>query len=132
MDSTTMLIPDARLEKITQDGDRFTLSFSLLYLIKIMEGAIDDTLWKQAADLVIEGAELDGPLPDCPCTIGGGDLTDNIYTYRDRVPLPITWRDDVLCKLKPEDGPAFSIQGSAMTLNLIEDARYIRHVAKET
>jgi len=76
---------------------------------------------------------LDGELPACPCEISGGDITNNIYTYRDHapLPLPINWRGDVRCVLKPAGSEvAFSISGAAMQLEQIETPRYIRHIKK--
>ncbi len=50
---------------------------------------------KALDDLIIEDVELEGDLPECPCEITGGDMTDNIYTYRDHAPLPINWIGEV-------------------------------------
>jgi hypothetical protein len=96
-----------------------------------MEGAIEDSLWTQAVNLTISGFEIDGALPACPCVIKRGDMTDNIFTYRDHAPLPINWHGEVGCTLTVEGtGATFSIDGESMELAQIDNPRYIRHIKK--
>jgi hypothetical protein len=129
--SYTLQLPEARLESIDRDADAITLRFSQVYLVQEMENAFEDSLWTQAVNLSIRDYSLDGELPACPCEISGGDITNNIYTYRDHAPLPINWRGDVRCVLKPAGSEvAFSISGAAMQLEQIETPRYIRHIKK--
>ncbi|MDH3979628.1 MAG: hypothetical protein OEU91_03845 [Gammaproteobacteria bacterium] len=128
----TLQLPGARLESIDRDGDdSITLHFSKVFLVQDMEGAIEDSLWTQAVSLTIRDIELDGELPDCPCEISGGDLTNNIYTYRDHAPLPIDWRGEVYCKLAI-DGKAgkVTISGESMQLEQLDHPRYIKHTRK--
>ena len=125
-------IPGAQLESIEQDGNEATLHFSQVHLVQEMEGAIEDSLWTQAVNLTIKGAEIEGELPECPCEITGGELTDNIYTWRGQVPLPINWQGEVSCTFKPDDaGTGFSISGDAMQLEQLEHPRYIKHFKKD-
>ena len=134
MSDTTQILqlPEALLESIDRDGDdSITLHFSKVFLVQEMEGAIDDSLWTQAISLTIRDIEIDGELPDCPCEIDGGDMTNNIYTYRDHAPLPIDWRGDVQCKLVTRDsGSSVTISGKSMQLEQIDHPRYIRHIKK--
>jgi len=132
MDTTSSLqLPGARLERIEQDDDTVTLHFSLIHLVQVMEGAFQDSLWKQACTLVIRNVEIDGELPQCPCEIQGGDMTDNIYTYRDHAPLPIDWKGSVGCKFTVAGSNAtFSIDGTAMKMEMLDHPRYIRHIDK--
>ncbi len=129
--SYTLQLPEARLESIDRDADAITLHFSQVYLVQEMENAFEDSLWTQAVNLSIRDYSLDGELPACPCDISGGDITNNIYTYRDHAPLPINWRGDVRCALKIAGSvAAFSISGARMQLDQIETPRYIRHIKK--
>ncbi|MEZ5541989.1 MAG: hypothetical protein R3F42_08090 [Pseudomonadota bacterium] len=132
-DTTNILqLPGAALAAIEREDDSFILHFSRLYLLQEMEGAFEDSLWTQALDIVIRGATLDGSLPDCPCVIQGGDLTDNIYTYRDHAPLPIRWRGAVGCRLFVSGTrDAFGLQGTAMEARQIDHPRYIKHIKKD-
>ena len=125
-------IPGAQLESIDQDDNTITLHFSKVQLIQEMEGTIEDSLWTQAIDLTIKDVELEGDLPECPCEITGGDMTDNIYTYRDHAPLPINWTGEVSCTFKTGGGSSsFSINGEAMQLEQLGNPRYIKHVKKD-
>jgi len=133
MSDTTQILqlPKAQLASIERDGDTFTLHFSQVHVIQEMEGAFEDSLWSQAVDLTIRGATLEGTLPDCPCVIGSGDLTDNIYTYRDHTPLPVKWRGEVACQLivdNPDTG--FLLRGTGMDVKQLDYPRYIKHIKK--
>lgn len=132
MDTTSSLqLPGARLERIERNIDDITLHFSLVHLVQVMEGAFQDSLWNQACDLVIRNVIIEGELPECPCEIQGGDMTNNIYTYRDHAPLPIDWKGSVGCKFTVAgSGAVFSADGTAMQMNMIDHPRYIRHVDK--
>jgi hypothetical protein len=131
-DTTNILqIPGAQLESIEQTDNEITLHFSQVQLVQEMEGAIEDSLWTQAVNLVIRDIEIEGKLPACPCVIKGGDMVDNIFTYRDHAPLPINWRGEVRCELTVEDtDTTFSIEGESMQLEQIDHPRYIRHMKK--
>jgi len=129
--SYTLQLPEARLESIDRNADAITLHFSQVQLVQEMENAFEDSLWTQAVNLTIGDYSLTGELPACPCEISGGDITNNIYTYRDHAPLPINWRGDVRCALKVAGSDAaFSISGTAMQLEQLETPRYIRHIKK--
>ncbi|MGD8619047.1 MAG: hypothetical protein PVH54_07625 [Gammaproteobacteria bacterium] len=129
--SYTLQLPEARLESIERDADTITLRFSRVQLVQEMENAFEDSLWTQAVNLTIGDYSLDGELPACPCEISGGDITNNIYTYRDHAPLPINWRGEVRCALKVAGSDAvFSISGNTMQLEQLETPRYIRHIKK--
>ena len=129
--SNTLQLPGAQLESIDHTDTEITLHFSQVHLVQEMEGAFEDSLWTQAVKLTIRGARLEGELPACPCELQGGDLTDNIYTYRDHAPMPINWRGEVRCKLViAGTAAAVSIEGESMQLEQIGHPRYIRHVKK--
>jgi hypothetical protein len=129
--SYKMQLTGARLESIEQQGDSITLHFSQVDLIQEMENAFEDSLWTQAVSLTVKGATLEGELPACPCEIAGGDMTDNIYTYRDFAPLPIDWRGDVRCQFSVAvPAASFTITGDSIQLEQHGHPRYIRHVKK--
>ncbi|MCK5382390.1 MAG: hypothetical protein KAJ65_01420 [Gammaproteobacteria bacterium] len=129
--TNTLQIPGAQLQSIEQGDNEITLHFSQVHLLQEMEGAIEDSLWTQAVKLTVSDIEIEGELPECPCVIKGGDLVDNIFTYRDHAPLPINWRGEVRCTLTVEDtNTTFSIDGESMQLEQIDSPRYIKHIKK--
>jgi len=133
MSDTTqnLQLPGAHLERVEQSGNSYTLHFSEVRLVQEMEGAIEDSLWTQAVKLTINSAQLTGELPDCPCEISGGDLVNNVFTYRDHAPLPIDWHGETSCMFRVAGTDAqFAIAGESMQLEQIDHPRYIRHVRK--
>jgi len=134
MSDTTQILqlPGAQLASIEQDGATFTLHFSLVRLVQEMEGAFEDSLWTQAITLIVRGATLEGMLPACPCVIKGGDLNDNIYTYRNHAPLPVRWRGEVYCRLVVEGTDAeITLRGTGMEVKQLDYPRYIQHIKKD-
>jgi len=124
-------LKDAALASIERHGDDVTLHFSQVYLVQEMEGAIEDSLWSQAIRLVLNDAEVHDPLPECPCTIAGGDLVNNIFTWRNHAPLPIDWRGKVSCKLQlAGSGEAVAVDAQTLRVEQIDHPRYIRHIRK--
>ena len=124
-------LPEASLERIERDGDDITLHFSKVFLVQEMEGAFEDSLWTQAVSITISDCEIDGELPACPCELHGGDFIDNIYTYRNHVTVPISWRGDVGCRLDAGDGAqGCSISGTAMRSEQIGNPVYLKHISK--
>jgi len=133
MSDTTQILqlPGAQLESVEQGENEITLHFSHVQLVQEMENAIEDSLWTQAIDLTIKGIELEGELPTCPCEVTGGDLTDNIFTYRDHAPLPISWRGAVSCKLNVAGhDTGFTISGDLLKVDPIAHPTYIKHIKK--
>jgi hypothetical protein len=129
--TNTLQLPGAQLESIEQADNEITLHFSQVQLLQEMEAAIEDSLWTQAVNLTIRDIEIAGELPECPCVIKGGDLIDNIFTYRDHAPMPINWRGEVRCVLTVAGtGATFSIDGESMQLEQIDHPRYIKHIKK--
>ena len=124
-------LPGAQLASIEQGEDDITLHFSEVQLVQEMENTFEDSLWTQAIDLTVKGIELEGELPTCPCEVSGGDFTDNIFTYRDHAPLPISWRGRVCCKLDfAGQDTGFTISGDSLKVDQIAFPRYIKHVKK--
>jgi len=128
----TLQFPGAQLESIEQGDTEITLHFSLFHIVQEMEYAFEDSLWTQACDLVLRNISITGELPDCPCEIKSGDLTDNIFTYRDHAPLPIDWHGDTGCKFTVAGSETeFSIEAEYLQVVRLENPRYIKHVKKE-
>jgi hypothetical protein len=124
-------LPGAQLASIEHGEDEMTLHFSQVELLQEMENAIEDSLWTQAIDMTLKGIVIEGELPACPCEITGGDLVDNIFTYRHHAPLPISWRGEVACKLTVAGSDTgVTISADTLTVRQIDHPRYIKHVKK--
>ncbi len=127
----TLQLSGAQLESIEQGDNAITLHFSQFEIVQEMENTIENSLWTQACDLVLRNIEISGELPECPCEIKGGDLTNNIFTWRDHAPLPIDWHGDTGCKFSVAGSDAeFSINAEFLQVKRLEHPRYIRHMKK--
>ena len=86
VDSTTVDLPGSEIESVSMEDGKLIVRFSRAYLIKTLSGSAERTRWWQAGALILDDAEVDGELPDCPCVCDGGDVGENVYTYRDMLP----------------------------------------------
>lgn len=130
MDSSTIDLKGSQIESITLDGGVARVRFAQAYLIKTMTGSAELTRWWQAGTLMLEDARLiEGALPQNTCVCAGGEIEDNIYTYRDMLPIPLDSRGHVRCLLRLDavDAPLI-IEAGAIRLVLDETPRYIEHI----
>jgi len=134
MDSTSIDLVGSKISAVTVDGDTVKVRFEPAYLIKTMTGSVERTRWWQNGELVFDGAELDdeGPLPQLPAECAGGDVGENVYTYRDMVPVPLESVGRAHCDLKIKGSDAgIRVQAEAVTLLLEDVAKYIEHLRPE-
>jgi hypothetical protein len=102
MDSSTIELPGSEISGVTIDGDTIRVHFERVIVIKTMSGAFERTKWWQQGDLVFEGAQLIGELPLFPALCRGGDVGENVYTYRNMIPVPLESRGGGT--LRPDNG----------------------------
>lgn len=129
MDSTSIALVGSRVVAVDVDGDTVRVRFEPAYLIKHMTGSVERTRWWQNGALVFEGAEIEGAdaLPALPSECAGGDVGENIYTYRDMIPVPLQSRGRAHCALKVGDG-LIQVRGTAVRLEMIDVPKYIEHL----
>lgn len=129
MDSSSIELPGSEIERIMLDDGILRIRFSRATIIKTMTGSVERTRWWQAGDLVIEGAREQGPWPKGPVVCAGGDLDENIYTYRDMLPIPLESRGRIRCELRFAGGePPLTVEGETVRLDLFDVPKYIEHV----
>ena len=132
MDSSSIDLPGCEVESIEKEGSRVSLRFSRAYIIKTMTGSAERTRWWQAGSLVFENAEVDGDLPPLPGICSGGDVGENIYTYRDMIPIPLQSRGHAFCDLGFEGtNLRLRVQAGSVHLDMIDRPRYIDHLRPE-
>jgi hypothetical protein len=119
----------SELSSIDLEDGRLSLHFSRAYLVKTMTGSSERTRWHQAGDLVIEGVEDFSTIPRGPLVCRGGDIEENIFTYRDMVPVPLESRGHARCELIFEGvAEPFVARGTAIRLVMRETPKYIEHL----
>ncbi|HHH38147.1 MAG TPA: hypothetical protein ENK50_01050 [Sedimenticola sp.] len=129
MDSSSIDLPGSEVESISVDGGRVVVRFSRAYIIKTMSGSVERTRWWQAGALVFEGAEVEGEPPACPCVCEGGDVGENVYTYRDMIPIPLKSRGRAHCDLRFRDSDRhLRVTAEGVALQMEDRPHYIEHL----
>ncbi len=129
MDSSSIELPGSRISAVVQEGDRIEIRFDPAYVIKTMTGSVERTKWYQQGALIFEGAELTATLPQLPAVCRGGDVGENVYTYRDMIPLPLASQGRAHCRIKLEDQQeCIEVQAASVRLVMEEPAKYIEHL----
>ncbi len=132
MDTSSIDLPGCEVENIRIEGDRVILRFSRAYIIKTMTGSVERTRWYQSGELVFTGAAAEGDLPECPCVCAGGDVGENIYTYRDMIPIPLKSRGRAHCDLRFKGTERrLLVQGEGVELVMEDRPYYIEHIRPE-
>lgn len=131
MDSVNIDLNGSEIAAVTLAGSELRLEFSRAYLIKTMTGSTEQTRWWQAGTLIIQDAEVASALPSGALICLGGDLEDNVYTYRDMIPVPFASRGRVGCNLS-FSGVEGSLRviGTAMRLVMQDTPKYIEHLRR--
>lgn len=129
LDSSSIELPGSEIGALYHQGDDVRIHFSRAIIIKTMTGSVERTRWWQAGDLVIGEAEPAGPLPQGPLVCVGGDVEENLYTYRDMIPIPLASRGRCRCVLRFR-GVANEciVAGSSIALELEDVPKYIEHI----
>jgi hypothetical protein len=129
VDSLSIDLNGSEIESILLENSSLRIRFSRAYLIKTMTGSAERTRWWQSGDLVIDDPELDSPPPEGPLVCRGGDIDENIYTYRDMIPIPLDSRGHARCALTFEGHQApFVATGRAVRLDMVDTPKYIEHI----
>lgn len=129
VDSTSIELPGSEVESIVLEGSVLRVRFSRAYIIKTMTGSSERTKWWQSGELVMEGATVVGVLPGGPLVCAGGDVGENVYTYRDMIPIPLDSRGRTHCALSFKDsGGELVAEGETIRLEMRETPRYIEHI----
>lgn len=132
MDSSSIELPGSRILSVQEEGGRIRIAFDPAIIIKTMTGSVERTKWQQVGELIFEGAELEASLPTLPGTCLGGDVGENVYTYRDMVPVPLASAGQAHCKLRIEgQAELIRIRADAVRLELFEHPKYIAHIRPE-
>ncbi len=133
MDSSSIRLPGSELAEISFADGTLRVSFARAYIIKTMTGSNEQTLWWQAGELVLDEAELIEPLPAHEpgesLVCDGGDIDENVFTYRDMIPIPLESRGHCACDLKLRGSDArIKAQGVSVRLLMKETPKYIEHI----
>lgn len=129
MDSSSIQLADSEISSVEHTPGRLCIHFSRAVIIKTMTGSAEKTLWFQAGDLLLDDPDIEGDLPAGPLHCAGGDIDDNVYTYRDMIPLPLESRGAIRVALKMQGGaPSIIAAGTGIRLEMHDTPKYQRHI----
>ena len=129
MEISSIELPGSEVESIYLEGDDLILKFSRAYIIKTISGSEERTKWWQAGDLVFEQAEVEGELPESPAVCSGGDVGENIYTYRDMVQIPLQEQGQAHCNLGfAGTDRRLKVRAARVIMRMQDRPRYIEHI----
>ncbi len=129
MDSTSIELAGSEVATIHFEVDVLRVNFSRAYIIETMTGSEERTRWWQAGDLVLEGVELEGEVPQGPLVCTGGDVVENIYTYRDMIPIPLDSQGHTRCDLGfVGTGKRLRASGRRVRLEMKDVPKYLEHI----
>ena len=132
MDSSSIELPGSEVDSVDVDGPIVRIRFSRAQIVKTITGSVERTRWWQQGEMVFEAASVDGGLPAMPAICVGGDVYDNVYTYRDMVPLPLATRGRAGCRLRFEgDARPLVVDAEALRLEMADVPKYIEHIRPE-
>jgi hypothetical protein len=129
MDSSSIELPGSEIESVTLEDEVLTIRFSRALIVKTMTGSVERTLWWQKGALILGGAEVEGEMPPGPLVAAGGDVVENVYTYRDMIPIPLQSRGRARCDLRFRGREGhLRAQGESIRLEMEATPKYIRHI----
>ncbi len=132
MDSTSIELAGSEIDAIHHSDNTLRVSFSRAYIIKTMTGSEERTKWWQAGELVMEGVELEGDVPEGregPLVCTGGDVVENVYTYRDMIPIPLDSQGHTRCDLGfVGTEQRLLASGRSVRLEMKGTPKYIEHI----
>ena len=134
MDASSIELPGSTITAVVVEGDTVRIRLEPAYIIKTMTGSQERTKWWQNGELVFGAAELaeDSELPNLPAVCAGGDVGENIYTYRDMIPQPLESNGHVHCVLRVQgsDG-VIRVSGESIRLVMEDVPKYLEHLRPE-
>ena len=129
MDISCIELPGSEVSDVRIVGDQVVVRFSRAYIVKSMTGSKERTRWWQAGELIFTDASAEAPGPRGPCICAGGDVSENVYTYRDMIPVPLDSRGMARCDLGFEGtDKRLIVRAGSVCLNMDDRPHYIEHI----
>jgi len=128
VDSSSIQLNGTEVEKVEVEGGTVKILFSRAIIIKSMTGSVEKTKWWQSGYLIFENAEI-VEQATLPAVCAGGDISENVFTYRDMIPVPLESRGHASCDLYFENSSEhLKVEASSVKLDMLEVPKYIEHI----
>lgn len=129
MDSSYIELKGSEIELIESTSAIVRLAFPRALIIKNMTGSKERTRWRQAGVLLLQDVGNPPDLNEGAVVCAGGDIDDNVYTYRDMIPIPFSSRGLIRCTLRLEGVPTtWLIEARSARLEMEGVAKYLDHL----
>ncbi len=129
MDASHIDLPGSEVASIRVEGDKVIVRFSRAYIIQTMTGAKESTRWHQAGNLIFTDAEPQQTPPQGPLVCEGGDVGENVYTYRDMIPIPLNSQGRAHCDIRFQNSDyRLRVQAGGVSLKMEDRPYYIEHL----
>ena len=129
MDSSYIELKGSEIELIESTASAVRIAFPRALIIKNMTGSKERTRWSQAGVLVLEGISDPPDLIERPVICSGGDIDDNVYTYRDMIPIPFSSRGLIRCALRLEGAvTTLLVEARSARLDMEGVPKYLDHL----
>jgi hypothetical protein len=118
------------ISSIDIESDQASIEVSHAFIVKMMEGAEEDTRWYGSGQFTINGL-LDHPgrLPAYPLVISEADLRDNQMTYRGSSSIPFQYEGLVGLTLRiVNSSEKLIFIGESISFQLTGQEKYIEHI----
>jgi len=132
MESSSIELPGSEISAVGYRGGCLYIRFSRAYIIRTMTSSQERTRWWQRGDLVMEGAKIEARPPEGQLVCDGGDIDDNIFIYRDMIPIPLDTWGLIRCDLCFRGTDIHLVaSGETLKLEMVDVPKYIEHVRSE-
>jgi len=131
MDTSSIALEGCRITEISREADgSVRIRFEPAYIIRTMTGSVERTRWWQNGDLLFAEAEIDAwPEASTPLDCVGGEVRDNLYTYRNMVPIPLESHGSIGARLRFAQADArLELTAAGVRLLLDDVPKYIEHI----
>ncbi|MBB1127197.1 hypothetical protein [Thiospirillum jenense] len=129
MDNSSIRLRGTEIGELSLNDGVFRCVFTRALIIKTLTGSVEKTLWWQAGELMMENAQSVTALPSGQLMCRGGDIDDNIFTYRDMIPIPLVSRGQIRCVLHIDNHPQpIEVSAASVELVLKDVPKYICHL----
>ena len=127
---TAMEMHDSVLSSATWHGSDVTLTFDKAYIHKCSD---DDsqvgTGWSQVAVLRLGDCRLSRDLPNLPCELAGGVISEKGLIHDNVVALPYVASGDLYVTLEFVSGETVSLHGKHLSLAVTGEPVFIENVS---
>jgi hypothetical protein len=118
------------INSIEVKSNQAKIEVSHAFIVKMMEGAEEDTRWYGSGQFIINGLlEKPNRLPACPIILSNADLRDNQMTYRGSSSIPFQYEGLVGLTLRITDSSETLIFiGESISFQLTGQEKYLEHI----